>query len=58
MHPGVPQIMLGLLCVVGGVLIVKALDNDLGFILFVAGIVLGCAGGISISKSGAPEMTN
>ena len=58
MHPGVPQLMLGLLCIVGGVLIVKALGNELGWILFVAGVALGCRGGISISQSGAKEIGN
>ncbi len=58
MHPAVPQIMVGLFCVVAGILVVKALDNDLGFILFVAGIVLACRGGIQLSQVGAKELNN
>ena len=58
MHPGVPQIMLGLLSLVGGVLIVKGLGNELGWLLFLFGIFIACRGGISVSKSGAKEIGN
>jgi hypothetical protein len=58
MHPGVTQIMLGLLCIVGGILIVKALDNNWGLLVFLLGVVLGCTGGIGLSQSGAKEIGN
>ena len=58
MHPGVPQIMLGTVLVLGGILVVKALGNDLGYLVFFLGIALGCAGGISLSQSGAKEIGN
>jgi hypothetical protein len=58
MHPGVPQIMLGLLCLVGGVLVIKVLGNELGWLLFLFGIFIGCRGGISISQSGGKEIGN
>ena len=58
MHPGVPQIMLGLLCIVGGILITKALGNDWGLLVVLLGIVLGCSGGIGLSQSGAKELGN
>jgi hypothetical protein len=50
--------MLGLLCLVGGVLIIKLLGNDLGWLLFLLGVTLACRGGISISQSGAKEIGN
>jgi len=58
MHPGVPQIMLGILLIVGGVLVVKLLGNELGWLLFVAGAVVGCRGGMAISSSGQKEIGN
>ena len=58
MHPGVPQIMLGLLLIVGGIFIVKLLDNNWGFLVFLLGIVIGCRGGMAISQSGAKEIGN
>jgi hypothetical protein len=58
MHSGVPQIMLGLLLLVGGVLVVKVLDNELGFIVFLLGVVLACRGGMAISASGQKELRN
>ena len=58
MHPGVPQVMLGILLIVVGVLIVKALGNDWGWAVFLLGAILGNKGGISISQSGAAEIGN
>jgi hypothetical protein len=58
MHPGVPQIMLGLACLFGGVLIIKVLGNEWGWVVFVLGAVLGCKGGIALSWSGAKELRN
>ena len=58
MNGGVPQIMLGLLCLVGGVLVIKALGNDLGWLLFLVGVIVGCRGGIQLSQSGAKEIGN
>jgi hypothetical protein len=50
--------MLGLLCLVGGVLVIKVLGNELGWLLFLFGIFIGCRGGISISQSGGKEIGN
>ena len=58
MNAGVPQVMFGLLCIVGGALIIKGLGSDLGWLVFLVGIVLGCRGGIFISQSGAKEIGN
>jgi hypothetical protein len=58
MHPGVIQIMLGLLCIVGGILIVKALGNEWGWLLFTAGGVIASKGAIGLSSSGAKEIGN
>jgi hypothetical protein len=58
MHPGVPQIMLGLVTLVAGILIVKLLGNELGWIAFVAGAAIACSGGIAISQSGQKEIGN
>jgi hypothetical protein len=58
MHPGVSQIMLGLLCIVSGIFVIKLLGNELGWLLFVFGVFIGCRGGISISQSGAKEIGN
>jgi hypothetical protein len=58
MHPGVPQIMLGLLLIVGGILIVKLLGNDYGWIAFLAGAALGSRGAMQISQSGQKEIGN
>ncbi len=58
MNPGVSQIMLGLTTVLAGILIIKALGNDLGWLVFVAGIALGARGGIILSQSGAKEIGN
>jgi hypothetical protein len=58
MHPGVAQIMLGLACLFGGVLIVKVLGNDWGWLVFVLGAIVGNKGGIDISSSGMKEIGN
>ncbi len=58
MHPGVPQVMVGLVTIVAGILIIKALGNDLGYLVFLFGIVLASRGGISLSQSGAKEIGN
>ena len=58
MNPGVPQIMLGLLLIVAGILVVKALGNELGWILFVLGAALAARGGILLSQSGERELKN
>ena len=50
MNPGVPQIMLGLLCIVAGILVVKALGSELGWLLFVLGSAIGCAGGFALAE--------
>ena len=58
MHSGVPQIMLGILSLVAGVLVVKMLGNELGWLLFLFGAVIGCRGGMQLSSSGAKEIGN
>jgi hypothetical protein len=58
MHSGVPQIMLGLLLIVAGILVVKVLSNELGWLLFVLGAAIACRGGMSISQSGEKELKN
>ncbi len=58
MHPGVGQIMLGLACVVAGILIIKPLANDWGWLVFFLGIVIANRGGIAISQSGMKEIGN
>jgi hypothetical protein len=58
MHSGVPQIMLGILLLVGGVLVVKLVPSEFGWLLFLAGAFIGCRGGISISASGQKEIGN
>jgi hypothetical protein len=58
MNPGVMQVMLGLVCIVGGAVIFKAFGSDLGWVVFLAGIVAGCRGGIVLSQSGAKEIGN
>ncbi|MGO8998042.1 MAG: hypothetical protein ACLQVI_32370 [Polyangiaceae bacterium] len=58
MNPGVTQVMFGLLCLVGGILIIKGAESGIGWLVFVAGIVIGCAGGIRLSQSGAKEVGN
>ncbi len=58
MHPGVPQILVGLFFIVAGVLIVKALGNELGWIAFVLGGALAARGGIALSQSGEKELKN
>ncbi len=58
MNPGVSQIMLGLATVLAGILVVKAVGNDFGYLIFLAGIVLASRGGIMLSQSGAKELGN
>ena len=58
MNPGVMQVMLGLLCLIGGILVIKVAESDIGWLIFLAGIALGCAGGIRLSQSGAKEIGN
>jgi hypothetical protein len=58
MHPGTPQVMLGLFSLVGGILIVKVFGNDWGFLVFLLGIVLAVRGGIDLASSGAKEIGN
>ncbi len=58
MNPGVPQVMVGLLSIVAGILIIKALGNDWGYLVFLFGIVLASKGGIVLSQSGAKEIGN
>ena len=58
MHPGVSQIMLGLLCIVVGILIIKPMGQDWGWLVFVVGLVVANKGGIELSLSGAKEIGN
>jgi hypothetical protein len=58
MNPAVIQVMLGLILLVGGAVIFKAFGSDVGWLVFIAGIVLGCRGGIALSQSGAKEIGN
>jgi hypothetical protein len=58
MHPGVPQVMVGLLTIIVGIFIIKLLGNDWGYLVFLLGIVLGVKGGISLSQAGAKEIGN
>jgi hypothetical protein len=52
------QVMFGLVCIVAGALVVKAADSGFGWLIFIAGIAIGCAGGIRLSQSGAKEIGN
>ena len=58
MNPGVLQVMFGLLCLIGGILVIKAADSAIGWLIFLAGIAIACAGGIRLSQSGAKEIGN
>jgi hypothetical protein len=58
MNPGVMQVMLGLLCLIGGILVIKVAESEIGWLIFLGGIALGCAGGIRLSQSGAKEIGN
>ncbi len=59
MNPGVSQVMLGLAVIVGSILvIIKGIENDFGWIVFVAGVALAIRGGIVLSVSGAKEIGN
>ena len=58
MNPGVSQVMLGLIVLVGGILVIKAAGSDLGWLVFVAGLVVAIRGGIVLSTSGAKELGN
>jgi hypothetical protein len=57
MNGGVPQIIAGLVCIVVGSLVIKTV-SDLGWLIFLLGVILGCRGGIQISQSGAKEIGN
>jgi hypothetical protein len=50
--------MLGLACILVGVLIVKVLGNEWGWLVFVVGAIVGSKGAIDISSSGAKEIGN
>jgi hypothetical protein len=50
--------MFGLLMIVVGILLVKAMDNDMGWIAFWGGGAIACWGGISLASSGAKEIGN
>ncbi|HEY2510477.1 MAG TPA: hypothetical protein VGI39_06465 [Polyangiaceae bacterium] len=58
MHSGVPKIMAGLAVIVAGILILKALGNQLGLVVFFIGCGIAIAGGISLSQTGAKEIGN
>lgn len=58
MHSGVPKIMGGLVLVIAGILVLKALGNDLGLLVFFVGCAVAIAGGISLSQTGAKEIGN
>lgn len=50
--------MVGILFLVAGVLVVKMLGNELGWLLFLLGAFVGCRGGIQLSQMGAKEIGN
>jgi hypothetical protein len=58
MNPAVGTLMFGLLLIVGGIFVIKAAGSDVGWLIFAAGVVAGCAGGIRLSQSGAKEVGN
>jgi len=58
MNPAVTQVMLGLVGIVGGAVIFKGFHSDLGWLVFVLGIIVGVRGGIILSQSGAKEIGN
>ena len=58
MHSGVPKIMAGLVVILAGILILKALGNDLGLAVFFVGCGIAIAGGISLAQTGAKEIGN
>jgi hypothetical protein len=58
MSSGVPQIVLGLVLIVGGILVVKALGNELGWILFVLGGAVAARGAMQLSGEGQKEIGN
>jgi hypothetical protein len=58
MNPGVSQVMLGLVAVVGGILVLKGAGSGIGWIVFAAGLVVAIRGGIRLSQSGAKEIGN
>jgi hypothetical protein len=58
MNPGVSQIMLGLVAVVGGILTLKAAGSGIGWIVFVLGLIVAIRGGIALSQSGEKEIGN
>jgi hypothetical protein len=58
MNPAVGTLMFGLLLIVAGIFVIKAVGNDFGWLVFAAGVAAGCAGGIRLSQSGAKEVGN
>jgi hypothetical protein len=50
--------MVGLVTIVAGILVVKAAGNDMGYVVFLAGIVIACRGAIALSQAGAKEIGN
>ena len=58
MNPGVSQVMLGLTAIVGGILVLKGAESGIGWVIFVAGVIVAIRGGIVLSTSGAKEIGN
>ena len=58
MNPGVSQVMLGLVAVIGGILVIKGAGSDIGWLVFLAGLAIAIRGGIILSTSGAKELGN
>ena len=58
MNPGVSQVMLGLVAIVGGILALKGAGSGIGWVIFVLGLVVAIRGGIVLSQSGAKEIGN
>jgi hypothetical protein len=50
--------MLGIAAIVAGVLVVKVLGNEMGWLVFLVGCAIGLKGGIALSYSGAKEIGN
>ena len=58
MHPGVSQIMLGLVAIVAGILVLKGAGSEIGWLVFVLGLAVAIRGGIQLSQTGAKEIGN
>jgi hypothetical protein len=58
MNSGVPQVMFGLVTLVAGILVLKGAGSGIGWLVFVAGVVIAIRGGIVLSTSGAKEIGN